>query len=297
MKTDFLEMLNKIKEKESKQQNNKKVDPRFFVPTYKDDGTAEVLIRFLPSKDTDIPYVERYTHGFLGKKNKWYIENCPTTIGNDCPVCELNTEAWNSGDQNTARNRARVLNVYCNILVIKDPQNPENNGKVFLYRYGKKIKDKIMKAMFPGEDSLDSPVMVFDPKEGADFKLKIKQIKTGNNKKPMPNYDNATFSQPRSLTEEEIKNVEENLFTIAEFCDKELFKSYEELKLKAYDVLNIVDEDQSEKKEEKKEENSSDNDDIIIDEKAQEESIESPEENNSSSEDDEEDFFKQLEDM
>ena len=223
----------KITKTISKQEKGykKEVDERLYVPKLKDDGTAQSVIRFLWSKDTDIPFVKKYSHGFKNAGG-WYIEDCPTTIGKDCPVCKANSVAWNAGNQDLAKSRSRRLSCYANILVVKDPQTPENNGKVFLYRYGKKIHEKIMAKITPPEDGIEEPIMIFDPYDGANFKLIIKTTHSNINgvDKSFLNYDGSTFAEKTEIgTDAKVDKVDKALYTLSEFVSNDNFKSFDEL--------------------------------------------------------------------
>jgi len=222
---DWTKSTEKIKEQNAPKKNWK--DERLYYPQIKDNGTAEAIIRFLPSKDTDIPFVKTYNHAFDGPGG-WYINECPTTIAQECPTCKANTELWNS-DPDTVRRRSRKTNYYTNILVVKDPQNPENEGKVFLFKYGKTIHEKIMSKISPEEGGIDEPVMVFDYYDGANFKFKIKTQKVSNTN--MPNYDLSVFDNPSPVgTDEEIEKIHGMLYSLTEFTGKDRFKSYNDLK-------------------------------------------------------------------
>lgn len=227
----------KVKESEKKTFEK---DKRLYIPQKNKDGSFNALIRFLPQKDlSKVPYVELYSHNF-SVKDKWYINDCPTTIkGSKCPVCESNKELWDS-DEDTVRKRSRKLRVYSNILVLKDPQNPENEGKVFIYGYGVKIFNKIKAAMFPGEGSIDDPIRVFDFYEGVNFKLNIKNIKT--NTGYQPNYDDSKFSD--TITEvadgddDAIEQIHNQCYDLSEFNDPKRFKTYGELLERFNQVTN-----------------------------------------------------------
>jgi len=224
--TDWSTAMNKIKEQAEKKGGNSFKDERVYYPQFNDNGTAQAIIRFLPSPDTDVPFVSVFSHSIKGPGG-WYIENCPTTLKQECPACKANSALWDT-DPDTVRKRKRKQNYYSNILVIKDPANPENEGKVWLYKYGKKVHDKIMEKIQPGEDSIDEPVMVFDYYDGADFKLIIKKIQVGAVK--MPNYDTCQFDAPSPLgTDEEIEKVHNSLFGLTEFVSPEAFKPYADL--------------------------------------------------------------------
>jgi len=244
-KVNYADLAEKIKDQEKNAgRSNKQKDERIYQPKINEDGTAQALVRFLPSNDTDIPFVKKYSHGFQSI-NGWFIEDCPTSIGKKCPTCTANSVAWNSGDEDTARQRARRLSVYSNILIVKDPQTPENEGKVFLYRYGKRIHEKIMLKIDPGKGSIDEPVMIFDPDEGANFKLKIKLVNVKGKK--MPNYDASEFEAPSKIDAKTIKKIENSLYNLAPEVDESSFKSYSELEER---FLKVIGQDGSSTKSE-----------------------------------------------
>ena len=205
-------------------------DDRFWKPTVDEGGNGYAVIRFLPAGEgQDLPWVRYWDHFFKGPSGQWYIEKSLTTIGQNDPVSELNSRLWNSGvedDKEIARKQKRRLHYVSNILVVNDPSNPANNGKVFLYDFGKKIFDKIMDKMqpeFPGEE----PVNPFDFWNGADFQLKIRNVAGYRN------YDKSEFKAPSALYEaDEVKleSTYNQMFDIAEFTDPASFKSYDELK-------------------------------------------------------------------
>jgi len=153
-------------------------DDRFWRPELDKSSNGFAVVRFLPPVDgEDIPWARLFTHGFQGPGG-WYIENSRTTIGDKDPVSEMNSELWNSGlesDKDIARQRKRRLSYISNILVVSDPANPQNEGKVFLYKYGKKIFDKINEAMQP-EFEDEEPINPFDFWKGANFKLKVRKV-------------------------------------------------------------------------------------------------------------------------
>ena len=201
-------------------------------------GNGFAVIRFLPAKEgEDLPWVRVWSHGFKGEKTgRWYIENSLSTLGLPDPLGAYNTAKWNSGsevDKEGVRTRKRKLHYYSNILVISDPANPENEGKVFFYSYGKKIFDKITESMQP-EFPDDVPVNPFDIWTGANFKLKIRQVEGYRN------YDKSEFDKPSELfagDEARQKEVYESLGSLNEFIDPKNFKSYEELERKLMEVL------------------------------------------------------------
>jgi len=203
-----------------------KKDERIFYPEVDKAKIGYAEIRFLPAKDPENdPWVDCYTHGFQDKS--WYIEHCPTTIGGDCPVCEANRELWNEDTTESvaiARPRSRKRSWYSNILVINDPEHPENNGKVFIFRYGKVIFDKLAGA--PNPQYPDDPrVFPFDLWEGATFKFKI------GRKDDYANYDDSCFCEPSEigLSDAALEEVYNSMYDLSEFVDPKLFKSYEDL--------------------------------------------------------------------
>ena len=224
----------KIKELDTKKGFSDKDDDVYYKPKTDDHGNANVLIHFLPPHpEEDLPFVKKYNHGFQSV-NGWFIEDCPTTVGKDCLVCKYNGTQWEH-DKEGVRTRKRRVNFYSNILVVKDPLAPENEGKVFKYRYGIKIHDKIMEKVSP-ESEIDDPVNVFDYDNGANFKLKIKSVNIPGYKKPVPNYDASSFSEPapialngQSLTDDEINALDDKLNKLTVYTDPKEFKSYEDL--------------------------------------------------------------------
>ena len=211
-------------------------DDRFWKPTVDKAGNGFAVIRFLPAGEgEDLPWVRYWDHGFQGPTGQWYIEKSLTTLGENDPVSEMNSALWNSGnekDKETARKRKRRLHYVSNIYVVSDSANPENEGKVFLYQFGKKIFDKIMDVMQP-EFEDESPVDPFDFWEGANFKLKIRQVEGYRN------YDKSEFAAPSALSEDddELKKIFESMHSLKDFVDPSNFKSYDELKSKLVRVL------------------------------------------------------------
>jgi hypothetical protein len=212
-------------------------DDRFWVAERGKDGNGFAVLRFLPAPEgEDVPWVRLFNHGFQGKGGGWFIENCPTTLGKKCPVCEANSELWNSGvesDKEVARQRKRKLSYISNILVVSDPNNRENEGKVFLYRYGKKIFEKIQEVMNPQYQD-EKAINPFDFWAGAEFKLKIRQVDG------YVNYDRSEFATPAPLLGGDDKALEElwkRQYALKEFTDPKNFKSYDELKARLHEVL------------------------------------------------------------
>jgi hypothetical protein len=177
-----------------------------------------------------------FSHGFQGKGG-WFIENCPTTLGLPCPVCEGNNELWNSGvesDKEIARQRKRKLSYISNIYVVSDPANKQNEGKVFLYKYGKKIFDKISEKMKPQFED-ESPMNPFDFWAGANFKLKIRTVQG------YVNYDKSEFDSPEAFLDGNDKDLEKiwaMQYSLREFTNPSQFKSYEDLSSKLKQVLS-----------------------------------------------------------
>jgi len=222
-------------EKDSSKKSN--VDERMFYPARDDNGNGQAIIRFLPAKEgEDSAWVKTYSHGFKGPTGKWFIEECPTTIGKDCICCEKNSELWNSGidtDKEIARSRKRRLQYISNVLVVSDKKNPEREGKVFLFKYGSKIFDKVKGAMYPEFDD-ETPCIVSDPWDGANFNLKIKKVKG------MTNYDSSSFmeSTPLADTDKGIEAIWKQEYSLEEFIAPTVYKSEDELKKNLARVLN-----------------------------------------------------------
>jgi hypothetical protein len=220
-------------------QENSRDDERFWQPTVDKAGNGYAVIRFLAApKGEEMPWVRVWSHGFKGPTGKWYIENSLTTIGKPDPVSELNNELWNSGteaNKNVAREQKRRLSYIVNILVVQDPSNPANEGKVKLFKFGKKIFDKIKDTMqpeFPGEE----PINPFDFWKGANFKLKIRNVEGYRN------YDKSEFDvvSPLAGDDAQIEAIWNQQHSLVDFLDARHFKSYEELKKKLESVLSGV---------------------------------------------------------
>ena len=201
-------------------------------------GNGYAVIRFLPAPEGEtVPWAKLYSHAFQGPGG-WYIENSLTTLNEKDPVGEINRRLWNSGsdeDKETARKQKRKLSYYSNIYVVKDPKNPENEGRVFLYKYGKKIHDKILAAMQP-EFQDETPVNVFDLWEGANFKLKIKKVAG------YWNYDSSEFDSVSALSADDtaLEKIWKSEYSLEAFSGKDNFKTYEELEARLNLVLGIT---------------------------------------------------------
>lgn len=219
-------------------------DENFWKLEVDKAGNGYAVIRFLPApQGEDMPFVRMFDHGFQGPGG-WYIENSLTTIGQEDPVSEYNSQLWNSGiesDKEVARKQKRRLNYHANIYVVKDSANPQNEGKVFLYKFGKKIFDKLNQAMNPEYED-ETPVNPFDFWEGADFKLKARNGDGGYRTYEPSSFDNpAPLSDPsgRALSDEELEEVWKQQHSLQEIIDPKNFKSYNELKAKLYKVLGF----------------------------------------------------------
>lgn len=230
--------LMKEVEKIANPTNNNQEDNRFWQPEVDKVGNGFAVIRFLPPpKGEDLPWVRIWNHGFQGPTGKWYIEDSLTTIGLPDPVSELNNKLWNSGneaDKDVARAQKRKLVYIANILVVKDPAHPENEGQVKLFRFGKKIFDKIKDVADPQFQD-EEPINPFDFWSGANFKLKIRKVEGYRN------YDKSEFDAPSPVAEsdEDIAAIWEKQHALKSFVDPSRFKSYDELKAKLDAVLNV----------------------------------------------------------
>ena len=223
-----------VKEVE-KLNTNSNSDDRLWKPELDKSGNGYAVIRFLPAPDgEELPWAKMYSHAFQGPGG-WFIENSLTTIGQKDPVSEYNRELWNSGneaDKETVRKQKRKLSYYANIYVVKDTANPSNEGKVFLYKFGKKIFDKIMEAMQP-EFEDEQPINPFDFWQGANFKLKIKKVAG------YWNYDSSEFDRPGALLDDDdaLEALWKKEYSLAALVAADQFKSYEDLKKRLDYVL------------------------------------------------------------
>ena len=226
-----------VKEVEKMSNTNASGDERLWKLEVDKSGNGYAVIRFLPAPDgEDLPFVKLYSHAFQGPGG-WYIENSLTTLGQKDPVSEYNTMLWNNGTdagKETARKQKRKLTYIANIYVVKDPTNPENEGKVFLYKFGKKIFDKITAAMqpeFEDEEAIDP----FDFWQGANFKLKAKNVAGYRN------YDSSEFARQDALLEDDdaMEAIWKKEYSLEEFVAADQFKSYDDLKKRLDYVLGI----------------------------------------------------------
>jgi hypothetical protein len=224
-----------VKEVEKMNSSVNSVDERFWSLTVDKAQNGYAVIRFLPAPDgEDLPFVKIYSHAFQGSSG-WLIDNCLTTLNQKCPVCEHNSGLWNNGTdagKEVARKQKRKLTYVSNVYVVKDPANPENEGKVFLFKYGKKIFDKLTEAMqpeFEDEEAIDP----FDFWQGANFKLKAKNVAGYRN------YDSSEFAPQGALLNDDdaLEALWKKQYSLTEFVSPDQFKTYEELKARLHSVL------------------------------------------------------------
>ena len=236
-KSNFQDLLSKA-ENLNKSETKSGPDERLWKPEVDKAGNGYAVIRFLPAPDgEDLPWAQVWSHAFQGPGG-WYIENSLTTLGKKDPVSDLNRELWNAGAEGSpqrdqARKQKRKLNYYSNIYVVKDSANPANEGRVFLYRFGKKIFDKIMESMQPAFED-ETPVNPFDFWKGADFKLKITRVAG------FWNYDKSEFAEPSTLggfNDKELEALWKEEHSLAAFTADDQFKSYEDLKFRLESTL------------------------------------------------------------
>ena len=232
-KSNMTDLIRKMEDQNKKTDYK---DDRFWRPEIDKTGNGFAIIRFLPEvENEDCPWAKVYSHAFRGPGG-WYIENCLTTISQKDPVSELNTQLWNSGvesDKNLARDRKRKLNYTSNIYVVSDPSNPQNEGKVFLYKYGAKIFEKLQEVMKP-EFKDEEAINPFDFWKGANFRLKIRKVAG------YTNYDKSEFDSSSPLCkgdDAELEKVWKSQHPLIEFTNSSNFKTHQELKDRLYEVL------------------------------------------------------------
>lgn len=224
-----------IKKMEDQTKTKDYKDDRYWRPEQDKSGNGFAIIRFLPAVDgEDVPWVKVYNHAFQGTGG-WYIENSLTTLGQKDPVSEMNNQLWNTGlesDKDLARQRKRKLTYIANIYVVSDPANPQNEGKVFLYKFGTKIFEKIQEAMKP-EFNDEEPVNPFDFWKGANFRIKIRKV--GG----YTNYDKSEFDSQTALSDDDAKleKIWKSQYALLPLVDASNFKTYDELKTRLNEVL------------------------------------------------------------
>lgn len=243
--SDFGKITQEFEKVANPQSGGSNNDNRFWKLEADKAGNASATIRFLPrtvktvdgvEKMDELPWVRIFSHGFKGPTGKWYIENSLTTLGEQDPVGLENSRLWNTGiesDKEIARRQKRRMHYIANVLIVSDPKHPENNGTVRLFKFGKKIFDKIMDKARPTFED-ETPVNVFDLWEGADFKLRMRQVEG------YPNYDQSVFaeSSPVSNDEKRLLEIVNEQHLLSEFLDPKNFKSFEELSRKLAMVMN-----------------------------------------------------------
>jgi len=212
----------------------------FWKPEVDKSGNGMATIRFLPASPGDgddaLPWVKLFSHGFQGPGG-WLIDNCLTTKNQQCPVCEHNNKLWNSGieaNKEIVRKQKRKLNYVANVYIVSDPKHPENEGKVFLYKFGKKIFDKLNEAMNPQFED-ETPINPFDLWKGANFKLKIRKVEG------YQNYDKSEFesASPLSQDDDELEKIWKMEHTLKDLVSEKEFKTYDELKSRLEKVLGL----------------------------------------------------------
>ncbi len=239
-KSLFDKLIEKTKELDKTAKKSRKDDDRYWKLTTDEAGNGSAVIRFLPSKGKNVGWVRYWEHYFKvehGDTYRTYYEKSRTSIGDRDPVYEANAELYASGKKeliDLAKSRGRKEKFVSSILVIKDPAKPENNGKVFLFEYGKKILSKMRAVMEPDEDLGIEPMNPFDYFEGANFILKAKKVDK------FPNYDDSTFAAKSKLgSDEDIERIDSMTYDIDEFLSEEFYKPYDELK-KRFDYVTGV---------------------------------------------------------
>jgi hypothetical protein len=219
-----------VKNMEDMSSTKKKGDERFWWPTVDKEGNGSAIIRFIPTKNEEIPFIRMFDHGFKGPSGSWYIEKSLTTIGQEDPMSQFNSFLWNSTSDDESplrkqvRNQKRQLKFISNIYVIKDPGNPENEGKVFLYAYGKKIWDKLNAVMHP-EFEDEKGFNPFDLWEGANFRVRIAKVAG------FRNYDRSEFDRPAPLKSDDqmLEGIYDSTHSLLELLDEKHFKTYPQL--------------------------------------------------------------------
>jgi hypothetical protein len=251
---DFGNLLKEVDKLSNPSSNYEREDEgNYWKPTPDKSGNALAVIRFLPGSAVDgedaLPWVRYFDHGFQNKATgKWYIEKSLTTFDQKDPVSEYNSQLWNSTqddnapERKQARDQKRRLHYVSNILVVSDPKNPENEGKVFLFKYGKKIFDKITKMMNPDLES-EQKINPFDLWKGANFKLKVtrQNVNIGGRNVSFPNYDESVFLVPTALSDDdsELEAIWKREHSLKDIVDAKNFKTYEELKRRLDDVMGL----------------------------------------------------------
>jgi hypothetical protein len=282
-KKDWSGINQKIKDRKKKFKN----DDRLYVPTFNDNNQAKVTMRFLDSPDIDMPYAELKAH-FFNDVGGWFIDNCPSSIGKECPVCEdLYANNYYETDNEVYYDRKKATSFYTNVLIIDDANKPENNGKVFIFKFGAKIMEKI-------DDVIEDGKQPWDENCGVNFKFSAKK-KGGK----MTNYDASSFSDEETELgsygkEKEILDARHKL---AEFSAESSFKSYDELKKKYEKVIGESSDSKPAKSRKPAPKRGADEDDDIEDEDIVEDDISDDiGDEDMIGESDDDDFFDDLDD-
>jgi hypothetical protein len=240
-KSSFDKLTKAVQATSAPAEAGSKDDTRFWQPEVDKSGNGMAIVRFLPAPSIDgddaLPWVRVFNHGFQGPGG-WLIDNCLTTLNQACPVCEHNSTLWNSGieaNKEIVRKQKRKLSYYANVLIISDPKHPENEGQIKLFKFGKKIFDKISEAMNP-EFADESPVNPFDFWEGANFKLKIRNVEGYRN------YDKSEFDSPQPLfggDDDKLEELWKKEYSLKDFTEAKHFKPYEQLKGRLDKILGF----------------------------------------------------------
>jgi hypothetical protein len=240
-KFDWSATKQKMSEPQAAKQSFKK-DERIFSPEFSKQGTVNVLLRFLPPmrdskgnlSDVDFPFCGPVYYHNISENKRFLNVSCPTSIGEPCPICEFNKDNWDDYTK-AQKKRSRKLNYYSNVLIIEDKTHPENNGKVFIFRYGKKIYDKMQEKSNPPVESFVKQGDYWDYYEGNNFQLSIKKIKLPEDDFAQNNYDSCCFESektPIAKTDEEIEAIMSKCYPLKPFIAEESFESYDKLKEK-----------------------------------------------------------------
>jgi len=207
----------------------------YYQPFTDSIGIGSAILRFLPPlQDEEFPFIRAYTHAFQAQSSKWFIDLCPTTLEQPCPVCEANSALWNGPDKDLASLRKRKMYYISNVLVVRDPKQPENEGKVFLFKYGQKIIGKLNDAITPPFPDVD-PIDPFDAEEGANFRLRI--LSKGG----FPDYDRSSFDAPSPIGDASlVESVLKQRRSLVAIIDPSQFKAYGELKRKFDQIIGAA---------------------------------------------------------
>ena len=241
-RTSSLDALKKQVEKLTQStESTSREDDRFWNPSVDKAGNGMAIVRFLPAPAVDgddgTAFVQVFSHGFQGAGG-WLIDDCLTTIGQKCPVCEYNSKLWNSGietDKEIVRKQKRKLHYIANVYIVSDPSNPENEGQVKLFKFGKKIFDKLNEAMSP-EFPDEEPMNPFDFWSGANFKLKMRKVDGYRN------YDKSEFESPSALfdgDDDQLEKLWKKEYSLKDFTNPENFKSYDQIKQRLDKVIGV----------------------------------------------------------